>query len=854
MSTVMNPFNWLRPARRWALATNAFLMFLAVWMLFTAPAQAVLQAFGPIDPANGFPTWYQDTTGLSLEFCENQTQDELNGGWCALLPPNVPTGLAPETFPNNFSIEHFYWLGNSLDRRVPIPGTTQSTLVGLFMSEEGSFVNNVSVINGDQMVFARIRIKLTPVPFTGAYTVYTPFGKFDFPNEVAGDRLFFTQDVGLAPQAFAMSLNGRVGPFLLPSATPGGAEVPPLPGLLPGQDPFYDALVAAGAAKPVPATGKKYLADPGRLGPVTGSSLPPYVVNDGTTRDPNIFRIEGPNGFVFESTTFTVTGRVYTGAIAGALSVDRASYARSATAQKVDVYATADPVTQGRVPGALPPAVITPALSYFDAPCTPTLDAAGNPGLPYSAPVGAVANQMFAQGNKYFGHSAPTVIPPAVCVSETAANAAGQTVTTFTPANLGDQIFITGALYDPASQNLSVSATSSDLVVPQTLTVQGYGNIDPITGQLVVPAQLAAPESVTVVSSGGGQNTYQMATGAVAGIAGGATTPAPVAVNDLVTMFEDCAPLAAGQLAQATTGCAAPQIINVLANDTNATGGTVSLVGAPLLGTAVVNLDGTIGYTPNLNANGTDTISYKVTVGTQVSNVATVTVNITPVNDAPVAINDTIGALRGFPISISVLANDTDPDGVADLASAKIVTGNASLGIVAGTVYAGGVITFTPPASLTTGPYLFTYNAVDKGGAASAIPATVTVNVSATEAIIVAKDIYTQSKGRWTVQGTISPVAGQTMSMTYDLSTAPTYKVNGVCTALTSANNPVVGTATVDALGNWLYDQLLANTSGLLNPSNTLGNSTGFWCNPPKNLRITSSLTGGTVTSAISLK
>ena len=73
MSTVMKSLNWLLPARRWALATNAFLMFLAVWMLFTAPAQAVLQAFGPVDPANGFPTWYQDTTGLALEFCQNQT-------------------------------------------------------------------------------------------------------------------------------------------------------------------------------------------------------------------------------------------------------------------------------------------------------------------------------------------------------------------------------------------------------------------------------------------------------------------------------------------------------------------------------------------------------------------------------------------------------------------------------------------------------------------------------------------------------------------------------------------------------------------------------------------------------------
>jgi hypothetical protein len=201
-----------------------------------------------------------------------------------------------------------------------------------------------------------------------------------------------------------------------------------------------------------------------------------------------------------------------------------------------------------------------------------------------------------------------------------------------------------------------------------------------------------------------------------------------------------------------------------------------------------------------------------------------------------------------------VLSNDVDPDGAADLACAVIVTGNAALGITAGTVYPGGTITFTPPSTLAAGPYQFTYNAIDQAGAQSAIAGTVTVNVSTTEAIVVAKDIYTQKSGRWTVQGTISPAAGQTMTIAYDPATAATYKVNGACTG--NAAGTIIGTATVDSLGNWLYDQILttAQTSGVLNPSNTLGNSTGFWCTPPKNMRITSSLTGGSVVSAISFK
>jgi hypothetical protein len=261
-----------------------------------------------------------------------------------------------------------------------------------------------------------------------------------------------------------------------------------------------------------------------------------------------------------------------------------------------------------------------------------------------------------------------------------------------------------------------------------------------------------------------------------------------------------------------------------------------------------VNADGSISYTPKLFAFGSDSFTYTVTVGTQVSNAASVTVTITHVNQLPVAVNDTTGALRGIANSVNVLANDTDPDGATDLASAVIVTGNANLGIAAGTVFANGIVSFTPPSTTAAGPYTFTYNAVDQSGAPSAAPATVTVNLSTAEAIVVAKSIYTQAKGRWTVSGTDSPAAGQTLSITY---VDGTYKVAGACTG--SSAGVGIGKATVDSLGNWLYDQILTSTTGVLNPSNTLGNSTGFWCSPPKTLRITSSL-GTSVTAAVSLK
>ncbi|TCP11220.1 hypothetical protein EV683_11436 [Crenobacter luteus] len=802
--------------------------------LHALSAQAELARVGPIDRANGYPQWYQDTTGLALDSCVILNQTELSGGWCLLLPQDVPGGRAPEVFPGAFADEHFYWSANAGAGAVPV-GNGQTMRAQLVLALEAAFGTG-PVAAGDQVVFTRLRIRLDPLPFDGSYTVYTPYGKFEFPDQVAGGRLFFTEDIGLTPGGFTEALNGNVGPFLLPSPTPGGAELPPIPNLKPGQDPFYDALVAGGGATPYPGGGKKYIADPARLGPVTGSPRPDYVVRGGATRNANIFRVEGPNGFVYETTDFALSGRLYDGAIAGALHVDRASYTREGSANQVNVFATAFPITQGRTPAGPPPATVATQLSYFDAPCTPTLDANGNPVPPYSAPANAAANPMSASGSRYFGRSAPATLPSELCVRANTVNASGQASSSYLPVQLGDQILIDEAIYDPSSRRLSVAARSGDRVAAQVLTVSGLGTIDATTGRLVVDSLLAPPDKVTVLSSGGGLNALQVSLGNVAG----GVNVLPLAQDDAVSMHEDCS------TAPSSTPCAAPVVIDVLANDSNVAGGTVSITSAPLLGTATVTPDGRIAYTPKLNANGNDRIGYRVTVGNQVSNEAGVAIAIAAVNDTPTAVNDTTQAVRGVANVVNVFANDSDPDGAGDLARALIVTGNASLGIVSGASYGGGVVDFTPPATTAAGNYNFTYRAVDQAGAQSA-PATVTVTVSAGETITAARARYTQSKGRWDASGTASPASGQTLTLRY---ADGLYRVNGICSG--NANGTAVGTAVVDAAGAWAFDLSLGSTVGILNPSNT-GNSAGFWCTLPRNLRVTSSLGGG-VTVPITLK
>lgn len=93
-----------------------------------------------------------------------------------------------------------------------------------------------------------------------------------------------------------------------------------------------------------------------------------------------------------------------------------------------------------------------------------------------------------------------------------------------------------------------------------------------------------------------------------------------------------------------------------------------------------------------------------------------------PVNQAPVAANDSAWTAPGTPVTIAVLANDSDPDGDALTITAA---GQAQHGQLV--INNGQTITYTPTAGYS-GSDSFTYQVSDgRGGTASA---TVTLNVS----------------------------------------------------------------------------------------------------------------------------
>jgi VCBS repeat-containing protein len=164
----------------------------------------------------------------------------------------------------------------------------------------------------------------------------------------------------------------------------------------------------------------------------------------------------------------------------------------------------------------------------------------------------------------------------------------------------------------------------------------------------------------------------------------------------------------------------------VLGNDTDPDGDLLSsfLITNPQNGTLVLNSDGSFTYIPNSFFSGIDSFTYQTSDGELLSNVATVTITVLPVNDPPVATDDGFSTLEDQPLIVAapgVLANDFDPDGGP--LTAVLVT-NPLHGVLV--LDASGAFVYTPNPDFY-GTDSFTYRASD-GTLVSDI-ATVTITV-----------------------------------------------------------------------------------------------------------------------------
>jgi len=162
---------------------------------------------------------------------------------------------------------------------------------------------------------------------------------------------------------------------------------------------------------------------------------------------------------------------------------------------------------------------------------------------------------------------------------------------------------------------------------------------------------------------------------------------------------------------------------SVLANDIGLTSPTAAVVSNPANGTLTLNTDGTFTYTPAANFSGTDTFVYNAIDSDTQTYSAVVTLNVSFVNDAPVANADTYSAI-GTTIKMDpasgVLGNDSDADGDSLTVA---ISGTTPAGL---TLNEDGSFEYTGAAGLTE----FDYVATDASGATSA-PAHVSLTLTA---------------------------------------------------------------------------------------------------------------------------
>lgn len=620
----------------------------------------------PINP-HGFPSFYEDGTGLKLEpgLPPPAGNATLGNGSLVIFDP-----LRPST-DLEVGAELFWWMA---DASMPMPGGGQALLV---MALEGAFNGTGQPVDGQQMSFGRIRIRVD-TPVAGTYTITHPYGQQTFTNVPAGTKgINYTNDVGainpLFPaEAFLGALNSPMAASFL--TWPGYAQNPALQ--------LKDAV--SGAVL------EQYVGDPNI----------PHVVT-GSPTGKNFFRVQGPNGLDVQTDLFLVMGKVHDPSIASTAhafpAVPTQKLFASGPVNRVQPFLTP---TVGTVTGVDQNYAVGYPLWFQENTGTEQAPAGGvqltlsppNDSMGISAPVEPahpnsvalrVGDESFwwsagalvdidannqarldmaleaafsgvgtaAEGNQIsFGRIRIRVDAP-VAGTYTVTHPYGQIVFPNVPAGVKAINYTNDiGMINPADPDGAFRATLYSDVGPTFLKWTTF-NVDPLlTDPLLVKPSAAGP----------GLSNYYVGDPAIAHQVTGSPTgknffrvQGPNGLNAQTDLFNVSGkvydpqtfvfgapanqPVAANDTGIVNLSQASSVSVNVLANDTFANPATVTVMPAgpafgPTGGTATVNGNGTVTYTPNANFSGTDTFGYRLVDSTTLtSNTATVTVTVVPV-------------------------------------------------------------------------------------------------------------------------------------------------------------------------------------------------------------------------------
>ncbi len=214
---------------------------------------------------------------------------------------------------------------------------------------------------------------------------------------------------------------------------------------------------------------------------------------------------------------------------------------------------------------------------------------------------------------------------------------------------------------------------------------------------------------------------------------------------------------------------------------------TYSKVGDPLHGSAAVNADGSWTYTPAANYNGTDSLTFRASDGTAFSGTATISITVTPVNDAPVATAAAVTTSEDTSKAITLAGSDVESSPLTYSVVTWPTHGTLS-GIAPN-------LTYTPAANYH-GPDSFTFKVND--GALDSAPATVSLTVTPVNDAPVCTGATGTGAEDTLQSGTLGPCSD----------------VDGNTLAYSRVANAAHGSATVAANGDWTYTPV-ANYTGL---------------------------------------
>ena len=230
----------------------------------------------------------------------------------------------------------------------------------------------------------------------------------------------------------------------------------------------------------------------------------------------------------------------------------------------------------------------------------------------------------------------------------------------------------------------------------------------------------------------------------------------PAAGNDVFVTNEDVV-LATTVAGNDSVGADAPGVWTL---ESNATSGNV-----------VMAANGSFTYTPNLNFNGADSFTYRLTDSDGEFVIATVNLTVNPVDDVnPAAGNDAFATNEDVVLATTVAGNDSVG---ADIPGVWTLESNATSGNVV--MAANGSFTYTPNLNFN-GADAFTYRLTDSDG--EFVIATVNLTVNPVD--------------------DVNPAAGNDVFATNE----------DIVLADTVATNDSVG---VDALGVWTLESNAAN-------------------------------------------